>query len=60
MKDQNKISEKELNNMEKNHLPDANFKTLAIKVLSDLSENFNKETGNIKMELEKLKSQSEM
>lgn len=42
--------------MEKNNLPEAEFETLIIRILNELkgtvdelSENFNKETGNIKM-----------
>ena len=35
--------------METGNLPDAVFKTLVIKMLSDLSENFNKRIGNIKL-----------
>ena len=36
--------------METGDLPDAEFKTLFIKMLNDLSENFSKELGNIKMD----------
>ena len=47
--------------METSNLLDAEFKTLVIIVLNDLSENINKEIGNIKMELENIKkNQSEM
>ena len=48
-----KTPEKELNKVETNNLLDAEFKTLVIKMLNklrgkvdELSENFNKETGN--------------
>ena len=37
--------------METSNLPDAEFKTLVIKMLNDLSENFNKEIRNIKIEI---------
>ena len=40
MKEQNKTPEKELNKMETNNLSDAEFKTLVIKMLNELSENF--------------------
>ena len=56
MKTQEKALEKELNKMEISNLLDMEFKTLAIRMLSELTgridqlnENFNKETGNIKM-----------
>ena len=41
MKEQNKTPEKELNKMETSKLLDAAFKTLVIRILSELSENFN-------------------
>ena len=41
MKKQNKIPEKELKKMEIINLLDAEFKTLVIRRLSELSENFN-------------------
>ena len=41
MKEQNKTPEKELNKMEASKLLDAEFKTLVIRMLSELSENFN-------------------
>ena len=37
------------------NLPDAAFKTLVIRMLSDTIENFNKEIGNIEMEIETIK-----
>ena len=54
--------------METSNLPDAQFKTLIIRLLNELrvradefSENFNKEIENIKIELENVKgNQSEM
>ena len=56
MKEQNKTSEKELDKMEMNNLPDAEFKTLVVRMFSELRErvgelsgNFNKEIENIKM-----------
>ena len=41
MKEQNKTPEKELNKMETSNLLDGEFKTLVIRMLSELSENFN-------------------
>ena len=43
MKEQNKTPEKELNKMKTSNLPDAEFKTLVIRMLNDLNEYFNKE-----------------
>ena len=40
--------------METSNLPDAEFKTLVIRILNNLSENFNKDE-NIKMEIENIK-----
>lgn len=39
-----KTSETELNNMEESNLQDTEFKTLIIKILKKLSENFNRES----------------
>ena len=62
MKEQNKAPEKEFNKMETSNLPDADFKILVIRMLNELrgriqelSENFNKEIGNIKIEIENIK-----
>ena len=41
MKEQSKTSEKELNKMEINNLSDAEFKTLVVRMLKELSENLN-------------------
>ena len=41
MKEQNKSPEKELNKMEASNVPDAEFKTLVIRMLKELSENLN-------------------
>ena len=41
MKEQNKTSEKELNKMETSNLSDAEFKTLVIRILKELSEDLN-------------------
>ena len=41
MKEQNKIPEKELNKTEISNLSDAEFKTLAIRMLKELSEDLN-------------------
>ena len=50
-KEQNKAPEKEFNKIETSSLPDAEFKILVIRMLNDLSENFDKDIKNIKMEL---------
>ena len=49
MKEQNKTPEKELNKMEMSNLSDAEFKTLVIRMLKELSE-----------DLSSIKSQSEI
>ena len=61
---QNKTPEKELNKMETGNLPNAQFKTLMIRMVNEqgggvdeLHENFKKEIGDIKMELENVKKQ---
>ena len=61
MKAQNKTPEKELNKMETSNLLDAEFKILVIRMLNELrrrvdelSENFNKDIGNIKTEVENI------
>ena len=41
MKEQNKTPERELNKMEKSNLSDAEFKTLVIWMLKELSRYFN-------------------
>ena len=41
MKEQSKTPEKELNKMEISNLSDAEFKSLAIRMLKELSEYFN-------------------
>ena len=41
MKKQNKTPEKELNKRETSNLVDAEFKTLVIRMLNELSENLN-------------------
>ena len=41
VKEQNKTPEKELNKMEISNLLDAEFKTLVIRMLKELSENLN-------------------
>lgn len=48
MKEQDQIPEKELNEMEARNLPDTEFKTLVIRMLKKLSENFNKDIVSIK------------
>ena len=61
MKEQNKTPEKELNKMEKSNLLDAVFKTMVMRMLNEfrrrvdkLSEDVNKEIGNIKVELDNI------
>ena len=60
VKEQNKAPEEEPNRMETSHLPDAEFKTLVIRMLDEhrrrvykISENFNKEIENLNMEVKK-------
>ena len=48
MKDKNKTPEKELSKMKTHNILDAEFKTLVIRMLKELSEIFNKLRGNIK------------
>ena len=40
IKEQNKTLDKRTNKMETSNLPDAEFKTLVIRVLNEFSENF--------------------
>ncbi|KAF6104159.1 hypothetical protein HJG60_011177 [Phyllostomus discolor] len=56
IKKQEKSPEKELNEMKASALPDIEFKTVVIKVLKELSENFN----SLKKDIETIKYQSEM
>ena len=51
MKDQKKTPGKELNETDTSNLSDKQYKSLVITMLTDLSENFNKEIGNIKKEV---------
>ena len=51
MKEQIKTPEKELNKMKTSNLPDAEFKTLSIRMINDLRKNLNSEIGNLKMEV---------
>ena len=48
MKEQEKSPDKELNEMEASNLPDAEFKTLVLRMFKELSETFNEEIGNVK------------
>ena len=48
IKEQEKSPETELNEMEVIKLPHRQFKTMVIRMLNKLSENFNKETASIK------------
>ena len=57
MKEESKTPEKELSKIETSNLPDAELKGCSVNI----SENFNKKIGNIKMEIENIKkNQSEM
>lgn len=60
MKDQNKASEKELNKMEKCNLADADFKKLAIRMLSELRERVDKLSENFNEEIKKHKHGNEV
>ena len=58
MKEQNEIPEKELNKMEISNLSDAEFKTLVIRMLRELSEYFNsikKSQAEMKVTLSEIK-----
>ena len=55
MKEQKKSPEKELNEMETSNLPGTEFKTLVVRLLKELSENFNKEIVSIKKDIETIK-----
>ena len=62
MKKQDKTPEKELNKMKASKLPYAEFKTLVIRMFNKFrgrvedSENFNKQIGNTKKEVENIKN----
>ena len=59
MEEQEKSLEKDLNEMEASKLPDAEFKTMDISMLDELSENFNsikKDTGTIKKKWSEMKN----
>ena len=51
MKEQKKYLEQELTEMEASKLPDTEFKTMNIRTLRQLSENFN----NVKKDIETMK-----
>lgn len=67
MKEQDKISEKELNTMEISNLPNIEFKVMVIRMLTELrrrmvehSESFNKKTENLiknRSELKNIRSE---
>lgn len=59
MKEEEKSSEKELNETEANNLPDTEFKTMVIRIpkklrkrMDELGENLNKNTVSIKKAME--------
>ena len=53
-KEQNKTSEKELNEIEISHLPDKGFKVIAIKMLSKLGRRMDEHSKNFKKEIENI------
>ena len=55
MKEQNKIPEKELNEMETANLSDAEFKTLVIRILRELLEYGNSIKEEMKVTLSEIK-----
>ena len=55
MKEQNKIAEKELNEMEITNLSDAEFKTLVIRMLKELTEYSNNIKEEMKVTLSEIK-----
>ena len=62
IKEHKKITEKALNKMKTSNIPEAELKTLVIRMLNEhrgkvdeLNENFNKEIGNRKMEIGNIK-----
>ena len=55
LKEQNKTPETEINKMVSSNLLDQDFKTLVIRMLSELSENFNKDIGNMKIKIKNIK-----
>ena len=55
MKEQNKISEKELNEMVISYLSDAEFKTLVIRMLKELTEYGNNIKEEMKVTLSEIK-----
>ena len=59
MKEQNKTPEKELNGTETANLPDAEFKTLVIRMLRDLMEHGNNIREEIKVTLSEIKTNSQ-
>ena len=48
MKEQDKSPEKEINEVEASNLRDIEFKKIVIRMLKELSENYNKEIASIK------------
>ena len=55
MKEQNKTPEKELNKTEITNLSDAEFKTLVIRMLKDLTEYSSNIKGEMKVTLSEIK-----
>ena len=48
MKEQDKSPEKEINEVEASNLRDIEFKKIVIRMLKELSENYNKEIASMK------------
>ena len=67
IKEHKKITEKALNKMKTSNIPEAELKTVVVRMLNEhrgkvdeLNENFNKEIGNRKMEIGNIKKETEM
>ena len=58
MKEENKTLENELNEMEANNLSDTKFEALLLRMLKELSANFNKKILCIKKDIETIKKKT--
>lgn len=54
-KEEDKIAEKELTKMEKNNLPDKEFKVIVIKMITELGRRMDEHSGNFNKELKNLR-----
>ena len=54
-KEQNKTSEKSLNEMKTSNLPDKKFKVMVIKILSELGKGKDEYSGTFNKEMEKIR-----